>query len=140
DLRWTAGNDGSVVFATHDSGALWHEGHPVGVGSRSIGVSPTDAATLYVATSPGVATSTDGGVTWTPAPAGAPDGISGAVAVDPQTGSVYMSNDYISCYLGGPGSPPTESVIYRSTDQGHTWQQQGPLECGDAPDAIAVDP
>ena len=135
--RFTAGNDGSVVFATHDGGALWHEGHAVGVGSHSIGVSPTDSNTLYVGTSPGVATSTDGGVTWTPAPSGYPDGITNAVAVDPQNGDVYETNDYTGCYISRHAY---ESTVYRSTDQGATWQPQGPDGCGNVPTAIVVDP
>lgn len=117
----------------------WRSVGPTNIGGRVVGLAldPRQRDTLYAATaSGGLWRSTDAGLTFAPA---WPDGLTqamGAVAVAPD-GTIYAGTGEPN--PGGGSITYGGTGVYRSTDQGRTWQQIGLRDSG-AIGAIVVDP
>lgn len=85
-------------------------GGPDGAWINSLAVAKTRPATVYAAAwGGGVYSSTDRGLTWTPADRGLPPDVSCDLTADPHDGATV----YAACYVG----------LYKTVDGGRLWRQ-----------------
>jgi photosystem II stability/assembly factor-like uncharacterized protein len=123
--RVFAGSLGAGVFRTTDGGGSWQ---PVGLSDRNIfklAIDPTTPATVYAATSQGVAVSHDSGTTWRDAGQRAP--FVDAMAVDP--------GDRNHVFIGTAGG-----AVFASDDAGRSWRSAGAGLPPFTIFALAIDP
>ena len=131
---------GLGVLGSTDGGATWGTTGLTWTFNQQTAVlamrqHPTNAATLYAATSEGLFKTTDAGTTWANVHAVL---MAMDVVVDPTDGNtVYVSHGQ----LGVPAAP--DAGIYRSTDGGTSWVQLGgglpTTDFGRTPLAISAD-
>jgi len=123
------------------SGGAWQAWGPTNIGGRmtDIAVDPTDVDLVYAgAAEGGVLRSRDGGLTWTPLFDDQPSLSVGAVALDPSNPStVYVGTGEVN--PGGGSVAYGGAGIFRSLDQGDTWESLGLEESGSI-GRIRVDP
>jgi photosystem II stability/assembly factor-like uncharacterized protein len=129
------------IFASVDGAASWSRLGNAGLWGgfyRQLYTAPSDKNVLFTIARPGgVARSDDGGYTWSPFGAGAPQDDAGEVyalslAVDPTDAGVL--------YLGTGGWVGQGYGVYKSTDGGESWlaANQGMLDYRIS--ALALDP
>ncbi|MFC4313554.1 WD40/YVTN/BNR-like repeat-containing protein [Steroidobacter flavus] len=115
-------------YRSTDSGASWQRTTSVSDNSAidDIAVDPLNSGRVYAATGTSVLVSQDGGLTFTP------------VALPNRQGSVWR----IDCGVDGAIYVPDGAKMYRSNDQGRTWQVAGtfPQSNVDAYSLVAADP
>ena len=115
------GSDDGLVYITKDGGATWKNITPAGLQSclvNSIEVSPTDKATVYIATTrykfndftPAIYRSRDYGATWT--------NISNGIPYGAYTRVVREDDKKPNLLYAG-----TETGFYISIDGGNNWKQ-----------------
>jgi photosystem II stability/assembly factor-like uncharacterized protein len=140
-ILYALSNDG--VFKTSDGAASWN---PVGqLDANSSGLAlatgPGNPGTVYLVyydrhTGQGkIATSTDGGITWSPVPV--PSNILiRSLTIDPSSPSTIYATSYAtSISLRGPfGS------IFKTTDGGANWEGVNDLPQNDSISSIVIDP
>jgi len=137
DGRWVyAVIKGKGTYRSTDGGLSWTLVAINGSG-RDILIDPTNPRRVFITVWAGVLRSTDGGATWDMIRRGLPkDQQVGALAWDPGDRQVM--------YAGLRASPLTGSVIYRSTDEGETWEPlwspAGGEALGNDIEALAIDP
>jgi photosystem II stability/assembly factor-like uncharacterized protein len=137
DGRWVyATIKGKGIYRSTDGGLSWTLTALNGSG-QDILIDPADPRQVFVAVWAGVLRSTDGGATWNTIRSGLPkDQQVGALAWDP--------SDRQMMYAGLRASPVIGSKIYRSTDQGETWDflwsPAGDKALGNDIEALAIDP
>ncbi len=119
----------------------WTQEGPTNVGGRitCIAVHPVDDTIVYAgAAEGGVLRSTDAGHTWTPLFDDLPSLSIGAVAIDPSNPDViYAGTGEVN--PGGGSVAYGGAGLFRSTDQGDTWQMIG-LEDSGSIGRIRIDP
>ena len=107
--------------------ASWTPRGPENIGGRitDIAVDPTDADTVYAgAAEGGVLRSFDGGQSWTPVFDQMPSLAVGALAIDPNdTHVIYAGTGEVN--PGGGSMAYGGTGLYRSIDQGDSWQLVG---------------
>ena len=121
-------------------GTPWQYLGPTNVGGRVIdlAVDPTTSpSTVYAGVSSGgIMKSTDGGVTWTPAWPNSNTQAMGAIARGPD-GTLWAGTGEAN--PSGGGQTFFGDGVYKSTDNGRTWQQWG-LRSSGAIGRIVVNP
>jgi len=143
-LVWAAGHaygspDAPRVYRSVDGGQSWQrrdDGLP-GSSVTQLALHPARRDTLFAAAGGGIFRSRDGGATWQRLQAPF------AVAPDPELARWELviapaAPDTVYAYLDRPG----HEGVYRSRDQGESWQGIGPApgEAGGGVHALAVDP
>jgi len=132
-----AGDEGTGVYKTSDSGQSWTAFHSGLANPRveAVAVSQSGATTLYAGTTDGAFKSTDAGLDWAAVGGGLPPAAVDSLAIDPTNASII--------YAG-----TNQGMIYSSSDGGSTWgagdlhgevQALGGIQISDV-HAIAVDP
>jgi photosystem II stability/assembly factor-like uncharacterized protein len=124
------------IYRSTDGGLFWTLAALNGSG-QDILIDPDNPRRVFVAVWAGVLRSTNGGATWEVIRRGLPkDRQVGALAWDP--------GDRRVMYAGLRASPLVGWAIYRSTDEGETWEQfwspAGREVLGYDVEALAIDP
>ena len=128
-----AGTPGTGALRSDDAGSTWRSLGDIAYRPViSLALDPSGPGALYLATSPDLLRSSDGGAAWRTAATGDADSACAfftVVAADPRgSGTVY----------GISGGLPAEP-LFRSSDGGSTWATAGPNRFV-FPQALAVSP
>lgn len=125
------------LYVSNDGGASFLLANSVQVSSTAIAVHPSDAKTVYIATSNGeLLKTTDGGLSATTIGAGLPSLPVFNLAIDPSNPVVLFGGG--SSYGGKTGGL---GGVYRSTDGGLNWvQSSAGIEPNAKISSVVVDP
>ena len=108
---------GEGLFRTRDGGANWSD---LRIPDRptSVAADPQDPDVIYAGTNFSFLKTVDGGGQWTEMTNGLPRGFTGAIAIDPQDGSVL--------YLSIQPNSSSDAILFKSTDGGENWVDSDP--------------
>lgn len=128
---------------SRDAGASWTSTRlPFVSNSGIIAIDPSNPSTIYTSagTGPGIARSSDAGVSWQIIYTGIDPGSTAIMQVAPSRSSTLYRAAYVNAAIGtctNGGAYP----FFRSDDGGVTWTRfSWPGQCASQPRAMAIDP